>query len=141
MREALRKRQSQLLRALVAEGPVPEGYDPQRMQLAAASLANKRAREVAQSWAAMVAELPDYARLFRTYAALYVRPPGGSPVWDGYRFAHWLQRKLKVVPTGVAWALFHWRETPQGLVWRKAPGWQRHGSTLWLRLGRWRKQL
>ena len=48
-RERLAAEQAALVRALVDGGPVPGGFDPDRVRATSAALAGKRAREVARA--------------------------------------------------------------------------------------------
>jgi hypothetical protein len=52
VRERLAAEQAALVRALVDGGPVPAGFDPDRVRATAAALARKRAHEVARAWPA-----------------------------------------------------------------------------------------
>jgi len=87
-RRRLAEQQGELVRALVASGAVPAGFDARRVAGAARSLVNKRLREVAQGWPALVACLGEqrFAERFRAYAE-QAPPPAGGPAADGERFA------------------------------------------------------
>jgi hypothetical protein len=86
-RARLAARQGELVRALVAGGEVPAGFDARRVARAARSLINKRLREVALAWPALAGCLAErFVERFRAYAET-VPPPEGGPVADGERFA------------------------------------------------------
>jgi hypothetical protein len=90
--DGLGARQAALLRALVAGGAVPAGFDPERVAATAAALARKRAREVARQWPALAYQLgEDFGSRFGAYAAANPRPAGGA-LADGLAFARTLQR-------------------------------------------------
>jgi hypothetical protein len=71
----LAARQADLVRALVADGPCPDGFDPERVRLAGEALMRKRARGVAGHWPALGA-LPDFQERFARWAR--GRPPGSG---------------------------------------------------------------
>ncbi|PGH48042.1 DUF692 domain-containing protein [Streptomyces sp. Ru87] len=78
--------QTALLSALVAGGPVPAGFDPERLRVQSRALAAKRADVVAK----VAPELPDilgarYRPAFLAYARL--RPLSGGHRWDALHFA------------------------------------------------------
>lgn len=77
--------QEALVAALVAGGPLPEGFDAARVRAAADALLGKRAGEVARAWPRMAAA---YGREWRAEFGRWAegRPPRGS--WrDGWDFA------------------------------------------------------
>ena len=125
-RQLLLERQYELVSCLVANGPLPDGMSPKRLQLVRRGLANKRRREAISSWPALEARLGNgvFAR-FDAYAATHQRPPGGSPLLDGYAFCQWL------APQGIAVAaqiVAQCRPLRDGVEPR--PVWQRHGWRL-----------
>ncbi|MDQ1658875.1 MAG: hypothetical protein QOD41_3958 [Cryptosporangiaceae bacterium] len=88
----LRDRQEALVAALVAGGPLPDGFSPEPVQATAAALAQKRSGEVAKAWPALAAALgPDLPSLFTAWAA--GRAPAGSAA-DGWAFARSLGADL-----------------------------------------------
>ena len=96
-RERLAAEQAALVRALVDGGPVPAGFDPDRVQATAAALARKRAREVARAWPALVAELgDDFTARFLADAARRPPPPRGGALADGLAFAGALARTRRL---------------------------------------------
>jgi hypothetical protein len=93
-RERLAAEQAALVRALVGGGPVPSGFDPDRVRATSAALARKRAREVARAWPALAAELGrDFTAAFLAHAAGTPPPAGGGALADGLAFADSLARR------------------------------------------------
>ena len=89
--------QAALVRALVAGGPVPDGFDPGRVRATAAALARKRAREVARAWPVLAADLGEaFTERFMAFAA--GRPPAaaGGALADGLAFARTLARHRRL---------------------------------------------
>lgn len=81
----LAARQAALVAALVAGGPLPDGFDPRTVGIAAQALRSKRAGEVARAWPALAASLGDeWPKRFMEWA--HGRTPGGS-LLDGWAFA------------------------------------------------------
>jgi hypothetical protein len=93
-RERLAAGQAALVRALVSGGPVPGGFDPDRVRATSTALARKRAREVARAWPVLAAELgEDFTGRFLAYAAGRPPPARGSALADGLAFADALARR------------------------------------------------
>jgi hypothetical protein len=93
-RERLAAEQAALVRALVDGGPVPGGFDPDRVQATAAALARKRAREVARAWPGLTVELgEDFTGRFLAFAAARPPPARGGALADGLAFADALARQ------------------------------------------------
>jgi len=93
-RERLAAGQAALVRALVGGGPVPGGFDPDRVRATAAALARKRAREVARAWPVLAAELgDDFPGRFLAFAAGRPPPDRGGALADGLAFARALARQ------------------------------------------------
>ncbi len=97
--EGLADRQAELARALVAGGPVPDGFDAGRIAVAADALRHKRAGEVRDRFPALAHALDqgagfDHGPGFETAFVAYARtvPPPGSTVADGLAFAATLDR-------------------------------------------------
>jgi hypothetical protein len=90
-RERLATRQAELVRALLADGPVPEGFDPRRVRVEAAALHNKR-RRIAEQLRPDLADTFDdrFAELFDRWAAENPRRAGVSFHEDLATFANWL---------------------------------------------------
>jgi pimeloyl-ACP methyl ester carboxylesterase len=86
----LAARQADLVAALVADGPVPTGFDPARLDATRRALLRKRAGEAAKLWPLLAASLG--AEWPRAFAA---RRAGFEPVGalrDGWDIARALQR-------------------------------------------------
>jgi hypothetical protein len=84
-RERLAAQQRELVQALVAGAPVPDGFDESRVRVTSRALISKRGGEVASTWPRLRASLEgDFRRLFFAWAD--GRPPLGSLV-DGFLFA------------------------------------------------------
>jgi hypothetical protein len=96
-RERLADEQAALVRALVDGGPVPAGFDRDRVRATAAVLARKRAREVARVWPALAAELgDDFTARFLADAARRPPPARGGALADGLAFAGALARTRRL---------------------------------------------
>ena len=86
-REHLAVRQRALVDALVAGALTPPGFDERRVAIAAASLQDKRTREVAHEWPALAASMGvSFASRFGAYARLHAAPIEGGPWADGLAF-------------------------------------------------------
>src|SRR5262245_17404765 len=86
-RARLAESQAALVRALVARGEPPAGFAAERVRLAARSLVNKRVREVAGAWPALVEALGErFDQCFREYAGKSPPPGEGGPMADGRAF-------------------------------------------------------
>jgi hypothetical protein len=89
---ALQAHQAELLRALLRQGPIPAGFDPQQLETAAEALHSKRRRGVAKIWPGLTKALgTNFPELFDAYAAGQSQPRDGGPLADGRAFARWLQ--------------------------------------------------
>jgi hypothetical protein len=108
-RQRLADAQRGLLAALVAGGPLPDGFDPVRLRIEAAGLIAKRRGLAARSAPDLVIRLgPRFAALFTEYAERRPKPPGGS-LGDVRAFADWLGLPLDPPPAGPPpgrWARF-----------------------------------
>jgi hypothetical protein len=89
----LGERQAELVRALLAGGPVPTGFDPERVRIEARALHAKR-RDVAERLRPdLVEALGDrFGPLFDEWAADRPRRTGVSFRADLEEFAAWLTR-------------------------------------------------
>lgn len=93
-RAELAAAEAQLVRSLLAGGPMPEGFDAMRVRAASASLRHKRARAVARAWSDLARELgPRFADRFGDYVTRVPSPPPGGPLVDGWLFAQDLTRR------------------------------------------------
>jgi hypothetical protein len=92
-RARLATAQQALVRALVDGGPIPAGFDPDRVQATSLALTRKRARAVAITWPALARTLgPDFTARFLAYAASQPRPAEGA-LADGLAFARALEAR------------------------------------------------
>ncbi|WP_117210408.1 hypothetical protein [Allorhizocola rhizosphaerae] len=81
----LARRQAELVRALVAGGAAPEGFDAGRVAIARKALLRKRARNVRREWPCLAAQYGDgWEQVFSAWAD--GRPTQGA-LSDGYEFA------------------------------------------------------
>jgi hypothetical protein len=91
-RERLAKAQGDLVRALVAQGPIPAGFDEKMLRVAARSLVNKRRQQTARSWPQLAKIFGDkYPELFTNYAQSHSLPVCASPSGDGREFLRWME--------------------------------------------------
>ncbi|MCT9931645.1 hypothetical protein N5079_15635 [Planotetraspora sp. A-T 1434] len=89
-RESLAAAQADLLAALVAGGPIPEGFDVARVRIQAHSLMAKRRGSVARVLPGLVRALGGtFAKEFAAYAEGRPKPAGGSRA-DARAFLDWL---------------------------------------------------
>lgn len=90
-RDDLAARQRALVRALLADGPVPEGFDPHRVGVEAAALRSKRRAIAAGLRPDLADALADRFRpLFDTWAREHPKPVELSFRADLDRFETWL---------------------------------------------------
>jgi hypothetical protein len=95
--ERLAAAQAALVRALVAGGPVPDGFDPDRVRATAAALARRRAREVARAWPVLAADLGEaFTDRFVAWATGRPPPAAGGALADGLGFARDLARHRRL---------------------------------------------
>ncbi len=91
-RAALANAQRDLLAALVAEAPVPPGFDTARIRLQARALLAKRARTAAAHHPWLAEELgPDYLPRFTHFAGGRPRPAGSGGHADARAFEEFLR--------------------------------------------------
>jgi hypothetical protein len=90
----LAARQAELVAALVAGGPVPSGFDPDRLAVARRALVRKRAGQAAAVWPLLAASLgPAWPDAFATSVA--GRAPVGA-LRDGWDLAQGLRARGKL---------------------------------------------
>lgn len=91
-RDRLAKAQGELLRALLADGPVPAGFDAERLRVEADALRAKRRRVVAMLEPDGCAEIGEkFVSLFDEYARAHPRAIGVRARDDARGFIEWLQ--------------------------------------------------
>jgi hypothetical protein len=118
-RERLAAVQAVLMRALVAQGPIPEGFDATRLRMAARSLVNKRRQALAQAWPTLVRGVGDaFVERFTAFAVAHPLPACANAFADGRGFLTWLEQQgpLKDVLRIEAMSYdLRFIETPTGL--------------------------
>ena len=78
-RHVLREQQERLVEALTADSPPPEGFDSDRVGLAARTLINKRMRAVVKAWPGLAQSLgAEFEKLFADFARGGSAPDGGA---------------------------------------------------------------
>lgn len=93
-RVAVAEMQKELIAALVGGGPLPENFNPARVQATAEVLGCKRARGVTRVWPALARALGRrFAAQFAAFASKTPIPQRGGPVADGRAFADFLELK------------------------------------------------
>ncbi|RSM77004.1 hypothetical protein DMH04_35765 [Kibdelosporangium aridum] len=91
-RDRLAEQQAQLLHALLADGPPPPGFDPERLEVEAKALRSKRRQIVAMIEPDVCADLEDrFVPLFTEYAKAHPRKDGSRMRDDARAFVEWLR--------------------------------------------------
>jgi hypothetical protein len=122
-RAKLQAAQESLMRSLVGREAVPAGFDQSRIEVAAKTLAIKRAQSVRSAWPALSRYLGEsFSDRFNAYANDCALPREGGPLADGRAFIRMLACK-EVLPGEVrleALAVdLRYRQTPDGLTPRR----------------------
>ncbi|WP_367130546.1 hypothetical protein [Saccharothrix sp. HUAS TT1] len=98
-RERLAAAQAELLRALLAGGEAPAGFDPDRFRVEKRALLNKRRGIVEALRPDVAAELGERFRpLFDAYAADHPKEVGTRFREDAARFAEWAVARGELAP-------------------------------------------
>ena len=93
-RASVAREQKMLVAALVANGPVPAGFVPGRIQSAARSLYRKRLRSLKHAWPVLAtAFMSNLEEQFAEYSASTPMPVYGGGLADGRSFIRWLAQK------------------------------------------------
>ncbi|SES21778.1 hypothetical protein [Lentzea albida] len=93
-RERLAAQQAELLKALLANGPAPAGFDEQRLGVERRALLSKRRGIVRMLGPAVADELGDRFRpLFDAYAVENPRRAGSRAREDAAAFAEWCRAR------------------------------------------------
>ncbi|MCP3804536.1 hypothetical protein NLX83_35230 [Allokutzneria sp. A3M-2-11 16] len=93
-RDRVAAAQAELLRALLADGTPPEGFDTERLALQSRSLLAKRTRVMASVRPDLAEALGDRFRdLFHAYAKENPRPTGIGYRADSETFTTWLHER------------------------------------------------
>lgn len=117
--QELAAQQAEVVRALVAGGPVPAGFHEERFRAFARSLVNKRRQALARVWPNIARILGEaYGERFTVYAQAHPLPEGGSTLADGRAFLRWLESQGLPGDAARIEALafdLRWRPTALGL--------------------------
>ncbi|MEU4445824.1 hypothetical protein AB0K14_31170 [Actinosynnema sp. NPDC050801] len=98
-RERLAAAQAELLRALLADGAVPEGFDPERVRVEKRALLSKRRGIVEMLRPDVAVELGERFRpLFDAYAGAHPKEVGTRFREDAARFAEWAAARGELAP-------------------------------------------
>lgn len=98
-RERLAAAQAELLRAVLADGAVPAGFDERRLKIEARSLLAKRRGIVAMLDPEVADALGERFRpLFDGYARAHPRRSGSRAREDAADFAHWAREQGELPP-------------------------------------------
>ncbi|OLR94977.1 hypothetical protein [Actinokineospora bangkokensis] len=93
-RERLAAQQSEFLRAVLADGPVPEGFDAAALRVEAGALVAKRGRVVAMIDPETAERCgDDFPALFAEYARGNPRREGSRAREDAAAFAAWVEAR------------------------------------------------
>lgn len=110
-RERLAAAQAELLRALLADGPIPAGFDESRFVVERRALLSKRRGVAAMLGPEVANELGDRFRpLFDEYATAHPRTAGSRAREDAAKFAEWARDRGELSPV----------ETPRKRWWRRS---------------------
>lgn len=93
-RDRLAAAQAEFLRAVLADGPPPAGFDPERLRAEADALRAKRRRLVAYLEPEACARLGDrLTEVFDEYARAHPRATGTRAREDARQFVRWARRE------------------------------------------------
>lgn len=93
-RTELARKQADLLAALVAGGPVPEGFDAERIRVQSVALAAKRREGVLRTLPVLATALGDrWPRAFMEWARTHPKPAVGGSRADAAAFAEHLKAR------------------------------------------------
>lgn len=93
-RDRLAAAQAEFLRAVLADGPAPAGFAPERLRVEAEALRAKRRRLVAHLEPEACARLGDQlAEVFDEYARAHPRAEGVRAREDARRFVKWARNR------------------------------------------------
>ncbi|MFE2751894.1 hypothetical protein ACFXGA_07800 [Actinosynnema sp. NPDC059335] len=103
-RDRLAAAQAELLRALLADGDAPAGFDEERLRVERRALLNKRRGIVEMLRPDVAAELGERFRpLFDAYARAHPKEVGTRFREDAARFAEWAVRRGELKPRKRRW--------------------------------------
>ena len=103
-REAVAVQQASLLRALLADGPTPAGFDADRIQVQARALVAKRGRVIRNLRPDLADELGDrFGPLFAEYALGHPKRDDTRARQDADNFGAWLVSNNHLVAPRRSW--------------------------------------
>lgn len=91
MPDDLARRQEELVAAVTGVGPIPDGFDAPKVDMARRALLSKRARELAYVWPILSASLGE--RLVPSFGQFAHNRPTQGVRADGHAFAQWLRAR------------------------------------------------
>lgn len=101
-RERLMEQQTALLAALVAGGPTPPGFDPERVRVQARALAGKRRDSALRAVPELATSLGErWPREFFEWALVHPKPAEGGTRADVHAFATHLRQQNRL-PSALA---------------------------------------
>jgi hypothetical protein len=116
-RDRLAEAQAELLRAVLAAGPPPAGFDPDRLRVEANALRSKRRRITAMLEPEACADVGDgFVRLFDEYASAHPRTIGTRARQDARAFVEWLWENGHLARPRTRWWRFGRRHRPRSRV-------------------------
>jgi hypothetical protein len=121
-RSRLARAQGELMRALAGRGPLPAGFDPARIAVAARSLDGRRRRFLRDAWPELCEMLGErFDEVYAGFARARSLPRYGGALADGYALARHLQSQLGQEPSrGVRLRMLaiqlRFAEVPGGLL-------------------------
>lgn len=115
-RAELAAAQLALAKALLDDGPVPPGFDAERVALLKGTLSHKRARSAGQAWPSLQRLLGiHFAAQFAEVVAPTPLAKEHGPLLDGLRLAEKLERERRLdVPAAAALAAVRLRYRHEG---------------------------
>jgi len=123
-RSVLAARQGELVAALVADGPVPEGFDPERVAAVRLGLARKRLGSLGHHFPALAAEVRSDPALWELYFSWHLshqpRPQVGSFA-DGAALVDFLDNGGRLPAAATREALMLRMDTSPGPDSRRIP--------------------
>lgn len=124
-RDRLKAAQASLADALLADGPVPHGFDAERVKLVAHTLSHKRSRSAGQAWPTLVKLLGSaYDARFAELVGAEPLAESYGPLLDGMRLAEALEISGELDAISAATLLdvrLRFKRTPRGLEPRRGP--------------------
>jgi hypothetical protein len=98
--------QKELVNALVGNGPLPDGFNHERLQVCKDALVEKRKWAITKAWPLLVQSLGEsFDELFAMFVAKVPWSIKGGPLADGREFARILKRTAQLPDAGKIQAL------------------------------------